>query len=394
MNILKHGRKRALASAFLLAFTLSAINYPLSTAYAGGAGSTSVQILKTDMSPRAMGMGGSFVAVADDVYSANYNPAGIGQLYVPETTAMYLSGFGDSTLQYLAFGVPLYAAGFTGLGKSGLAVSAIFSQDGKFTYRPINPDGTVSSLSTDAETNKIFALTYGEKIYSGDMKMEGYNAKFDQYLGLSVKYIGSELLGKYPASAFAVDAGWLAREPNLGLNFGAALSNFGPGIKYLKETDPLPYILRLGVSFQRPTIMDQSILLALESDVYMNESIKSFRAGLEYHFEKMFNFRLGYKALEDNKGPTMGLGIRNEGFSLDFAMSLANEVFNTSQVSVTYRFIGSRMGEYKKDVQYRDQEEARPQPGKTVKPAGKEPAKPKKSETAPAKSDSDVFMLY
>lgn len=389
-----HNRKRAFARALLFAFVLYPLPSTLSPAFAGGPGSASVQILKTDMSPRAMGMGGSFVAVADDIYAANYNPAGLGQLYFPEASAMYLSGFEDSRLQYLAVGMPLPVTGFAGLEKPGLAVSAIFSGSGKFTYRLINPDGQVSSSRMDAETNKVFALTYGEKVYSAEMNMDGYNAKFEQYLGLSAKYIGSELLGKYSASAFAVDAGWLVREANLGLTFGASLSNYGTGVKYLKETAPLPSILRLGLSYQRPTIMDQSVLLAVENDIYMNESLKSLRAGLEYHFEKFFNFRLGYKALEDNKGPTMGLGIRHEGFALDFAMSMANEVFNTSQMSFTYKFSNWRPGEYKKKFRYRDQEETRPRPEKTAGPARKEPAKPRKAEKAPAKNDSGFFMLY
>ena len=394
MNTSRYNRKNVSARAFLFVFILATVHYPLSNAFAGGPGSTSVQILKTDMSPRAMGMGGCFVAIADDVYSANYNPAGLGQLYIPEASAMYLSGFEDSKLQYLAFGMPLPIIGLVGLEKPGLAVSAVFSQNGRFTERRINSNGTVSPSIMDAETNKVFALTYGEKIYSAESNMGGYNAKIEQYLGLSAKYIGSELLGEYSASAFAMDAGWLVREPNLGLTFGAALSNYGPGIKYLKETEPLPSILRLGLSYQRPTIMDQSVLLTFESDTYINENLKSFRAGLEYHFEKVFNFRLGYKALEDNKGPAIGLGIRHEGFALDFAMSLGNEVFNTSQVAVTYKFTNWLLGEYKQNVQYRDQEENRPQPAKTIKPARNEPARPMKPKTAPAKKDSDFFMLY
>ncbi|MFA6434115.1 MAG: PorV/PorQ family protein [Elusimicrobiales bacterium] len=394
MNTLKSSRDRAFVTAFLSAFVLSTATWILQPAFAGGPGSASVQILKTDMSPRALGMGGSFVAVADDIYAVNYNPAGIGLLYFPEASAMSLSGFEDSKLQSLAFGMPLPVTGLAGVNKPGLAVSSVFSQSGRFTSRFINSDGTVETAGMDAETNKVFALTYGEKVYSGEAKLDGYNAKLEQYLGLSAKYVGSELLGKYSASAFVFDAGWLMREPGLGLTFGAALSNYGTGIKYLKETEPLPSILRLGFSYQRPTVMDQSVLLALESDIYMNESLKSLRGGLEYHFEKLFDLRLGYKALEENSGPAIGFGVHYEGLSLDFAMSMASEIFNTSQISLTYKFANWRVGEYKKKVQYRDQEEDRPRSKKTARPAGKEPVKPRKPGTTPGKKDSDFFMIY
>ena len=357
---------------------------------AGGPGSTGVQVLKTDMSPRAAGMGGAYVAVSDDIYSANYNPAGLAQLYFPETSAMYLAGFDDSTLQHLAFGLPLPIQGLAGMDKPALAVSAIFSDSGKFVYTDSNDAD--HPVTMDAESTRVLSLSYGEKVYSNEVKIEGYNAKIEQYLGLSVKYIGSELLETYSASAVAFDGGWIIREPNLGLTFGASLSNFGSGLKYFKETTPLPSILRLGVSYQRPTVMSQSILLALEYDDYMNEKVKSLRAGLEYHFQEVFNFRLGYKALEENSGPTVGLGIHYNNFGLDVGMSMGGEVFNTTQVGFSYKFAGWRTAELAKKSQYRFRDEPAPaKPGKAVKPAAKEPAKPGK---AAPKKDTDFFWIY
>ncbi len=374
----------------LFAIPLFAISLSL---HAGGPGSASVQILKTDMSPRAMGMAGSFVAVADDIYAVNYNPAGAGQLYIPEATAMYLTGFEESKVQFLGFGMPLPVIGLAGVEKAGMAVSAIFTQSGKFIYRPIAGNGIVSPLEMDAETNRVLSISYGEKVYSGEMKIDSYNAKFDQYLGISAKYVSSELLAAYSASAVAFDGGWLVREPDLGLTLGASVSNYGKGVKYLLETCPLPLIGRLGLSYEKPTFMDQSVLLSLEYDSYLNESLKSLRAGLEYNFEKIFSFRAGYKALEDNKGLTMGLGLHHQGFALDFGMSLASEVFNTTQVAFTYKFTGWRLAEYKKNNRYRDQEEAPAKPAKAVKPAKKQPVKPRKQQEPEKKNDSGFYWI-
>jgi hypothetical protein len=140
--------------------------------------------------------------------------------------------------------------------------------------------------------------------------------------------------------------------------------------------------------------MDQSVLLALEYDSYANEGLKSLRGGLEYHFQTFFNARLGYKAMEDNKGLSMGLGAHHENFALDFAISLANEVFNSSQVSVSYKFAGWRVREYKKAAQYQDQEEKAPPQKKVEKPPRKAPAKPQKPQEPGLKKDSDFLMLY
>jgi len=386
MNSRKHPGTVGVLPALFIAFAVLCQTPP---AIAGGPGSAGVQVLKTDMSPRAAGIGGAFVAVADDIYSTNYNPAGLGQLYFPEASAMYLSGFDDSKLQYIAFGMPLPIQGLAGLDKPGIAISAIFSDSGKFVYSPISNTGSVTPLTMDAENTRVISLSYGEKVYSDEVNIEGYKAKIDQYLGLSVKYIGSELLETYSASALAFDGGWLIRDTNLGLTLGASLSNYGTGIQYFRETTPLPSILSMGISYQRPTVMSQSVLLSVESDFYLNESLKSLRAGLEYHFQDVFNFRLGYKGLEDNKGATVGLGINYESFSLDLGMSMGGEVFNTTQLAFAYKFSNWRTPEQKYRPRYEFKDKA-PRKAKPERSDNKKSGAPAKKQ----KTDSDFFWLY
>ena len=88
----------------------------------------------------------------------------------------------------------------------------------------------------------------------------------------------------------------------------------------------------------------------------------------------------------------MGLGIHHQGFALDFAMSLASEVFNTTQVAFTYKFTGWRLAEYKKNTRYRDQEEE-PKPAKAVKPGKKVPVKPRKNQEPEKKKDSGFYWI-
>jgi hypothetical protein len=367
------------------------------TALAGGPGSTGVQVLKTDVSPRAFAMGGAYVAVADDVYAVNYNPAGLAQLYLPEASAMYLSGFEDSSLNYLAFGMPLPVQGLAGLDKPGLAVSALFSDSGEFTYNSIGDTGGVSSLSMDAEKTRVIALSYGEKVFSGPVHFtESYKPNLEQYLGLSVKYIGSELLETYSASAVAFDAGWMVRDPETGLALGAALTNFGSGLQYYKESAALPSTVKVGASYQRPTVMSQSLLLAGEADFHVGEQLKSYKAGLEYHFQEIFSFRLGYTGGEANSGATGGLGVRYENFSLDFGLSLGGEVYNASQVAFSYKFSGWRSGDMvKKPRQYKDpRAEPAKRPSEPAKRAEPEKKRRSEPETKPQKKDSDFFWIY
>lgn len=360
-------------------------------ASAGGAGAAGMQVLKTDISPRAMGMGGAFTAIADDAFAMNYNPAGLGQLYVPEGSALYLSGFEDSRLNNFNFAMPLPMPGFSGVGRPAAGLSFMMADAGDFTYRIINPNGSITTRSYDAQSDMALSLGYGEKVFSDEMSFEGYKTKVDQYLGFNAKYLRSTMLGTYEANSMAVDAGWLAMAPRLGLSAGASLSNLGPGLKYVSATTKLPSILRLGLSYQRPTVMDQSLMLAVDGIIYTAESLKSYRFGMEYHFEKIFNLRLGYRAGEDNNGLTMGLGIRYENMAMDLAFGSGAEVYNTTQLAFTYKFTGVRVKEYKKKTNFRgpDQQKAEPvraapRQGERTKPA----AAPKKT------GDSDFFWIY
>ncbi|MDD5207925.1 MAG: PorV/PorQ family protein [Elusimicrobiales bacterium] len=406
MNTRKHIKGGGAVTALFITAAILGVGVPAS---AGGPGSAGMQVLKSDMSPRAAGMGGAFVAVADDIYTMSYNPAGLGQLYIPEASAvLHQSGFDDSSMNNISFGLPLPFIGLGGLAKPGFGISLMLSDAGSFSYRQRIPNtapahiGEFNTTSKSYDAQKDVALTfgYGEKVYSGEVNLEGYNAKIEQYLGLNLKYLKSTMLEHYSATAFAFDGGWLMLEPNLGLSLGASISNYGSGLKYGTEQTKLPSILRVGASWEKPTVMDQSILLATEGDFYMAEGEKSLRFGLEYHFEKVFNLRLGYKAAEDNKGMTMGLGLHYNDMSLDFSSAMGNEVYNAKQLAFSYRFSGVTIGEYKKKMNFKDPETRKAGQDDAVKKPSVQEQKPARQERKPAKGapekkkDSDFFWIY
>jgi hypothetical protein len=378
----------ACGRVFRLAALLAAAGLLFSAvpARAGGPGSAGVQILKSDISPRAAGMAGSFAAVADDVYAMNYNPAGLGQLYLPQASAMYYSGFDDSRLNYFAFAMPLPVQGVAGYDKPGVGISALFTNSGDFVYRPIQPDGTVPAISMNAETTKVLTLSYAEKVYAGETDLEGYKANIEQYLGFSAKYVNSKLLDTYSASALAMDAGWLVRDLNSGVSFGVSAANLGSGLKYYQQSTPLPSILRVGAAFQPPTVMSQSLLFTVDGDLYLQEKLKSLRAGIEYRFQDIFALRLGYKGLDDNKGMAFGMGINYQNFSLDFGMLVSGQVFNTSQMAFSYQFAGWHTAEVKKK---KERVWLAPEP-KARQGGTSSGSAPKQAP----KKDSDFFWIY
>jgi len=349
-------------------------------------GTTSIDILKNDVSPRAISLGGGYVAIADDVYAIYYNPAGLATLISPEVSFSYNSGFEGASSNFLALASPLPIEGFSGLGKGVLAGSVYLTDLGSFDYRYINPDGSIYTHKYSAEKNTIVSIAYGEKASQGESKFKYYNAYLEHYLGIGFKYVKSILLDKYDGSAYAVDAGYKVIEPNLGISFGASILNTMGRIKYIEEKYPLPSILRLGFAYQKPTIMEQKLTSTIEYDRFLNDAKSSFKLGLEYHLQQILNFRLGYKLLEENKGFSFGIGLFSGNFSLDFSSSFLS-LYNYSNVSISYKFNNITIPEYKKKKVFKEQKEE-------VKPSTKPVKKVKTPSPQKQENTGDFFWIY
>lgn len=71
-------RKFSILIILILSFVISQINiYPQIFREISKVGTTAGQFLKIAPGARALGMGGTYVGVSDDIYAAYYNPAGI-----------------------------------------------------------------------------------------------------------------------------------------------------------------------------------------------------------------------------------------------------------------------------------------------------------------------------
>ncbi|GAB4033670.1 MAG: hypothetical protein Fur0012_13540 [Elusimicrobiota bacterium] len=348
-------------------------------------GNSSVDILKGDISPRAMSMGGAYAAAADDSQGAFYNPAAIGVIANPEAAFSYSGGFDKTQLNHLSFAMPLPYRGFSNLNRGVLGASILSSSLGKFTYRYIAADGSVVSSNMDAEKNMVFSLSYGEKASEGETAIDKHKLFLEHYLGVSVKYVKSTLLEDYSAGTPAFDAGYRMVEPEKGFSFGLSVSNFGGKIKYVKQSYPLPQILRAGIALRSSPIMDQQLLFTTEYDKFIQDGESAAKVGLEYHLQKILNLRVGYAGIQENKGFSLGLGFFLDNVSADFSTSMLS-VYSYSAFSLSYRFSGVEIKEVKKKKkQIKVDEEEAPRRKESVK----EKPKPK-----PKTSSDDFLMLY
>ena len=298
-----------------------------------------VLFLLIEPGARAIAMGESYVAIADDATASYFNPAALsGQTTrnLNFTHAKWLPGLADDlSYEFLAFSQPV--EGWGNIGINGALLNL-----GEQTRT--GERGEV--LGTFPSYDAAISVAYGSQI--------GENTK----AGISLKFIRSNLAdqgagierGSGVGNSFAADLGLLWQMTPT-LNFGAALRNLGPKIAYIdaSQADPLPQHIVLGAAYElldaeyhdmllsfdlyKPLIADGSFgsnLVKSWTDEAMSDEFKEmdFHAGGEYRYglsakedQSFLALRAGYTWDHDGelKTPTLGLGLKYNLFQVDFA---------------------------------------------------------------------------
>lgn len=278
-------------------------------------GTTAAQFLKLGVGARAVALGGTFVAQANDLSALYWNPAGLSKL---NGSAVQLA-----RTDYLA-GINYNFAGFgTSLGNLGtIAASLIFLDSGSMQVRTEEaPEGTGEEFDVQ---NFALQLSFGKALTD----------KFS--IGTTVKYI-QETIWHSSASAMAFDVGLLFTTPYENLRLGANMSNFGPKMQisgrdilfsedpnpdqdgnveivnaeFLTDGHPLPLIFRIGLAWDAVNMPDHTITLMTDA-AHPNDNSQYMNVGMEYVFRNFFSLRSGMRNLletDGEQGLTLGAGL-------------------------------------------------------------------------------------
>ncbi|MBU2529840.1 MAG: hypothetical protein KKD35_02270, partial [Elusimicrobia bacterium] len=195
---------------------------------------------------RVPGMGNAFVAVADDVHSVYYNPAGLSNIERPKVMvshAILYSGLSDGSdlgISNMAFALPLQGnRGTLGFLWNQFSLSGLYSEETihiSYGYK----------FSKTSLLRK-FALGSSLKYLSHSFTKtdEAYNAMNGIY---ATGDIDTVLLGENSKSALDLDIGLLytlTKKYTIGI---AIKSLLGPNMAFSSDTDKLPMKTRLGIS--------------------------------------------------------------------------------------------------------------------------------------------------
>jgi opacity protein-like surface antigen len=287
-------------------------------------GTTAASFLEVGIGSRAIGMGGAFVAIANDASTIYWNPGGLSRLPRGEVIFEHIEWLADISFNYIGLAIPLQEYGSLGLFVTSVSIPRMQVRTVEY------PDGT-------GEYFDASDLAFGFSL------AKNLTDKFS--IGVNVKYI-SERIWHERSQGFAIDVGTLYYTGIGSLVIGAAITNFGSAMKmdgsdliiYYDEaplidgnndrimgkllTDewPLPLNMQFGLAFDVYNSDKSRLQVALDAFHPINNT-ESINLGFELSILKMLFVRAGYKALfqqDTEEGLTLGCGLQYKMFGQSY----------------------------------------------------------------------------
>lgn len=282
---------------------------------------------------RALGMGGAFTAVANDVTAGYYNPAGLANLNYPQISLMHSEQFGNLVnYDYGAVAIPFrhdmsFGISIMRLGVDGIPDTREALEDrrnpGTVIYDITNPDARLNPAWVKEFSNQDWAvyLTFAKR------QSETF------YWGANVKLIRRSL-AESSANGIGFDVGAFYM-PMENLFLGANLQDATTTLIAWStgRNELVSPTLKLGAAYRLTEFLGGYLMPALDFDVrFENRKFASnfnlgpvsfdMHAGLEYRFKDLFAVRAGYN---DVKQFTVGAGVKLPKLNIDYSFARFSE---------------------------------------------------------------------
>ena len=258
---------------------------------------------------RPLGMGGAFVALADDANGIYWNPAGLVQMKRQEALFMHgiYGGISAINFDYLAYVYPMpYSA--VGVGWSTVGVTL--------------EEGDGQSFSTSRMSEDMYYLSLGlnPALFGSDTLTVGATLK---RLTIDTRFEGGSGMG--------FDFGALFR-PFQWAQVGVMLRNVATDVR----NEKLPTTFRVGAASRLFTDRLRLVLDVTTKDNIgtVDATVAKAHFGLEYQPIKMVALRAGI----DDGHPAAGLGVDIASIKLDYGFQSNDILGNLHRVSMGVNF--------------------------------------------------------
>lgn len=293
-------------------------------------GTTAAPFLSIAQGARALGLGGAFVAIANDASAMYWNPAGIADLHGYQFIVDHTNWFADIRYDYVGATIDCGSFGVVGVNLTGSTIG----------------DMKVTTVAQQEGTGEVFGVSDLAVGISYGLKLTE-----DFAIGFNPKVVYQKIW-KMSASAFALDIGMKYRTPFPGFTLGMSIANFGSEMKMqgnnaLVLYDPapesggnngqipaelateqweLPLNFRVGIAYDLSMGPAGAFTFAVDA-AHPSDDYESVNVGGEYVYDDILFIRGGMKSLflkDSEEGFTVGIGVRqlllgNVRFSFDYA---------------------------------------------------------------------------
>jgi len=256
---------------------------------------------------RPLGMGGTFVGLADDVNTLYYNPAGLSEIRQRVETYMY-----SQKLEVLKYH-------YVGIAQKNMGFSFVSQNTGN------EPGGKNIARQRLNMSESIFAISYGENIIRTIPELS---------LGVSLKVLSLNSPTESD-SGFCCDIGALYKHPMYeNISFGVVIRNINAEI--LNEEIEEVFCIGAAYKLDNPKMILVGDIVSKKDYTKIDDTKYGYHLGIEYLPTPLLAVRLGLT--EGNI--SWGIGLTQDRWQLDYAFGAIHALddFNNNYVSVSLKF--------------------------------------------------------
>jgi hypothetical protein len=293
------------------------------------------EFLSLGVGAKALGMGGAFVAVANDATASYWNPSGLCQLDQKQLSLMHAETFGSLlNHDFIAFALPLQES----LSNSTIAFSLLRLGGGGIKITDLEKKGLDIS-----DSNRVILLREESHADYAFLFSYSHPIRPDIFWGANLKLIYRDIVNN-SAFGLGADISFLAR-PYPFLTLGANLMDITPSLLFYDTgtTETITPTTKFGLGINHE-IKDFSFLFASDADVryegrkfsaqyWVGDISWDMHYGVEIGYRKNLAARLGF----DQGEFTAGAGLLIRQFGLDVAFLSHDQLDNTYRVSLQVR---------------------------------------------------------
>ena len=299
-------------------------------------GTAAAQFLKIGVGARAVGMGESYVAVADDAEALYWNPAGIALIDRPSLIFAHNQWLVDTQLEYVGGVFQLDDANVL-----GAAITYLHTEEMNETTE-LQPFGTGRTFGF---SDFLLSLTYARKMTS----------QFS--FGVSTKFM-QETIAELTMRSMLFDLGITYHTGFQSTRFAMSITNFGQdmtpsgnfsyqnlvgedvNVSSFQSFAP-PTLFRIGMAAEMIDNEQHRLTTSVQLN-HPNDNAENINLGMEYAWKEVFALRGGYKTAQAEENFSAGFGVHlpisMADFQLDYAFTNFGRLGSVNRFGIQLMF--------------------------------------------------------